>query len=86
MTFRVIFSPKSCRQIKSFSVELRDRIKSAVVEIGNDPWHKGTIKVKGYENIRRKRAGKIRILYTTDRQRNEVLVVKVEKRDEATYK
>ncbi|MFZ2071500.1 MAG: type II toxin-antitoxin system RelE/ParE family toxin [Halobacteriota archaeon] len=86
MTFEVIFSPKSYEQIKSLDDELKERIKKAAIEIGNDPWHKGTIKVKGYENIRRKRVGKFRLLYTTDKQRKEVLIVKVERRDETTYK
>ncbi|EDY34287.1 hypothetical protein ABOONEI_2499, partial [Aciduliprofundum boonei T469] len=47
---------------------------------------KGTIKVEGYENIRRKRVGRYRILYMIDKQRKEVLIVKIEKRSETTYK
>jgi len=86
MSFEVIFSPKSAKQIRSLDDVIRERVRKAVVEIGNDPWHRGTIKVKGYENIRRKRAGNYRILYTIDKERNEVLVVKIEKRSETTYK
>jgi mRNA-degrading endonuclease RelE of RelBE toxin-antitoxin system len=41
MSFKVIFSPRSYKQIKSFNEELKERIKK---EIGNDPWHRGTIK------------------------------------------
>jgi hypothetical protein len=51
MTYEVIFSPKSYKQIESFDKKLKERIKKAAVEIGNDPWHKGTIKVEGYENV-----------------------------------
>ena len=86
MSFKVIFSPKSYKQIKSFNEELKERIKKASIEIGNDPWHRGTIKVRGYENIRRKRAGDYRILYTVDKRRKEVLIVKIERRSETTYK
>ena len=57
MSFEAIFSPKSYKQIKSFDEKLKERIKRAVNQILNDPWHKGTIKVAGYENIRRKRVG-----------------------------
>ena len=46
MSFRAIFSPKSCKTIKSFDSELRERIKNGIMEICNDPWEKGTIKVK----------------------------------------
>ncbi len=52
----------------------------------NDPWHKGTIKVEGYENVRRKRVGKYRLLYAVDRHRKEVLVVKIEIKGETTYR
>ncbi len=86
MSFEVFFSPKSYKQIKNFNEELKERIKKAATEIGNDPWHKGTIKVKGYENIRRKRAGNHRILYTVEKKRKEILIVKIEKRRETTYK
>ena len=47
MSFEVIFSPKSAKQIKAFNEKLKTRMKKAIVEIGNDPWHRGTIKVKG---------------------------------------
>jgi mRNA interferase RelE/StbE len=86
MSFEVVFSPKSAKQIRSLDEGIRERVRQAVIEIGSDPRHRGTIKVKGYENIRRKRAGNYRILYTIDKQRNEVLVVKIEKRSETTYK
>ncbi len=86
MSFKVIFSPKSYKQIKVLNEELKDRIKKAVIEIGNDPWHKGAIKVRGYKNIRRKRVGNYRILYTIDKRLEEVLIVKIERRSETTYK
>jgi mRNA-degrading endonuclease RelE of RelBE toxin-antitoxin system len=57
-----------------------------VLEISENPWHKGTIKVEGYTNIRRKRVGRYRILYFVDKLKKEVLVIKVELRDEETYK
>jgi len=86
MSYEVIFSPKSNKQIKSFDEKLKGRIKQAAIEIGNDPWHKGTIKVEGYENVRRKRVGKYRLLYAVDRHRKEVLVVKIEIKGETTYR
>ena len=86
MSFKVIFSPKSYKQIKLLKKEQKERIKNASIEIGNNPWHKGTIKVKGYNDIRRKRVGNYRILYTVTKKQNEVLIVKIEKRSETIYK
>ncbi len=84
--FKVLFSTKSKRQIKRMSESLREKLKKAILEIADNPWHKGTIKVEGLENIRRKRIGRYRILYVVDKQREEILIVKVEKRSENIYK
>ena len=86
MIYEVIFSPKSYKQIEAFDEKLKGRIKKAAIEMGNEPWHKGTIKVEGYENVRRTRVGKYRLLYAVDRHRKEVLVVKIEIKGETTYR
>ena len=57
---------------------MKKRIKKAAIEVGNDPWRKGTIRVEGYENVRRKRIGRYRLLYAVDKHRKEILVVKIE--------
>ena len=86
MSFAVVFSSKSCKTIKSFDQEFRERIKNAIQAIGEDPWEIGTIKVKGYKDVRRKRVGDYRIIYRIDRDREEILIALVRKRDEETYK
>lgn len=86
LMFEVIFSPKSNKQIKELDDKTKKRIKEAILKIKENPWHKDTIKVKGYENIRRKRVGKFRILYFIDKKRKEILIIKIERRDEQTYK
>ena len=48
MSFEVLFSPKGAKQIRSLDEAIRERIRKAIIEIGSDPWHRGTIKVKGY--------------------------------------
>jgi hypothetical protein len=57
MSYEVILSSKSYNQLKSFNAQLKARLKNATLEIGEDPWHKGTIKVEGHENVRRKQVG-----------------------------
>jgi mRNA interferase RelE/StbE len=86
MSFRVIFSLKSCKRIKSFDSELKERIKIGIQEISNNPWEKGTIKVKGYGDVRRKRVGDYRIIYRIDQQHKEILIAVVARRNEETYK
>jgi mRNA interferase RelE/StbE len=85
MSFRAVFSHKSCKTIKSFDSELRERIKKGIQEISNNPWEKGTIKVKGYGDVRRKRVGDYRIIYRVDLYNKEILIAFVAKRNEETY-
>ena len=86
MNFEIIFSPKSYRQIKKMKNSVKNRINKGILEIRENPFHKGTIKVESYNNIRRKRVGDYRILYTIDSKRKEILIVKIELRSENTYK
>jgi mRNA-degrading endonuclease RelE of RelBE toxin-antitoxin system len=55
------------------------------LEIKENPFHKGTVKIQDYSNIRRRRVGECRILYTIDGEKKEVLIVKIELRSETTY-
>ena len=63
-----------------------ERIHEGLLKLARDPYVKGTIKVKGTDNIRRLRVGKYRVLYVVLEGEKEILVVKVEKREESTYK
>jgi mRNA interferase RelE/StbE len=86
MSFRVIFSTKSSKKIRSLDSDLKERIKIAIEEISSNPWENGTVKVKGHVDVRRKRVGDYRIIYHIDEIRREILVAIVTKKDEETYK
>jgi mRNA interferase RelE/StbE len=86
MSFRVVFSSKSSKTIKSFDHEFKERIKKVIQALSDDPWEKGTIKVKGHGDVRRKRIGDYRIIYRIDQARREIFIALVSKRDEETYK
>ena len=86
MSFRVIFSTKSSKKIRSLDSDLRERIKNAIEELSNDPWENGTVKVKGHVDVRRKRVGNYRIIYHINEIRRELLVAIVTKKDEEIYK
>jgi mRNA interferase RelE/StbE len=72
--------------ITSIRIDAKKRINEAILEIRENPFHKGTVKIESYNNIRRKRVGEYRILYTIESQKKEVLIVKIELRSETTYK
>ena len=66
--------------------DVKKRINKAILEIKENPFHKGTIKIESYNYIRRKRTGEYRILYAVDSEGKEILIVKIERRKEITYK
>ena len=86
MNFEIIFSPKSYRQIKKMRIDVKKRISEAILEIKKNLFYKGTVKIENCNNIRRKRVGKYRILYTIESEKKEVLIVKIERRSETTYR
>jgi mRNA-degrading endonuclease RelE of RelBE toxin-antitoxin system len=72
--------------MKKMKIDVKKRINEAILEIKENPFRKGTIKIENYNNIRRRRVGKYRILYVIDSERKEILLVKIERRSETTYK
>lgn len=72
--------------MKKMRTDVKKRINKAILEVKENPFHRGTIKIESYNNIRRKRAGEYRILYAVDSERKEILIVKIELRKETTYK
>ncbi len=86
MKYTIFLSSKAERQIKKLSKKVKERILEGLLKLAKDPYRRGTIKVKGTENIRRLRVGWYRILYVVLKEKKEVLVVKVEKREESTYR
>ena len=86
MSFALLFSSKAFRQIRKLPWTIRAKIKKACEEIAANPWHKSTIKVEGYSNIRRKRIGNFRILYIVDKKAKEIVIIKIEKRSGKTYR
>jgi mRNA interferase RelE/StbE len=60
--------------------QLRDRLESALVALGEDPFHAGVIKMAGGGELYRVRVGGYRIIYEVNQGRLRVLVVKIGKR------
>lgn len=86
MTYTIFLSSKAEKQVKKLSKDVKERIRGGLLKLAEDPYRKGTIKVKGTDNIRRLRVGRYRVLYVVLKEKKEVVVVKIEKREESTYR
>lgn len=52
MNFEIIFSPKSYRQIKKMRIDVKKRINEAILEIKENPFHKGRISIEFFTRLR----------------------------------
>lgn len=72
------------RRIKKFLEKLdksqKERIRTRLLSLSNDPFIGDVKKVEGRENVYRVRIGDYRVLYILDRKEKEIYVVKIDKR------
>lgn len=72
------------RGIKKFLEKLdksqKERIRTRLLSLSNDPFIGDVKKVEGRENVYRVRIGDYRVLYILDRKEKEIYVVKIDKR------
>ncbi len=73
------------RILSRFNKEEREIIEFLIEKIISLDWHNLDIKkLRGYQNIFRVRKGKIRIIFTKDKEK--ISIVTIERRREDTYK
>lgn len=85
MTYRVDTASRRVeKQILSLPYKLRNEVVKKILLLGKEPRPGGIIKISG--NIYRLRIGKYRVIYEIDDKHNLVIVTKVDKRRERTYK
>lgn len=77
--------PDLKKSLSRFNKEERLKIESLIESIFSFNWsHLDIKKLKGHQNIFRVRKGKIRIIFT--RNKEEIFILAIERRREDTYK
>ena len=85
MTHRVEISPAAQRHLRRTAPQLRDRIERALYRLADDPYPRGSIKLRGEENTWRIRVGRLRIVYEVHPDML-LVVLRVALRGETTYR
>ncbi|MFH0774071.1 MAG: type II toxin-antitoxin system RelE/ParE family toxin [bacterium] len=72
------------KQILKLPREERNRVAKKILQLENEPRPVGAVKLK--DDIYRIRIGKYRVIYEVDDRKRLVVITKVARRMEATYK
>ena len=77
MPCAVLLAASAVKALKRIAKPDRDRIRTALAALADNPRPPGTVKLRGEEDLYRVRVGQYRIIYTVDDGAVTVLVVKI---------
>lgn len=87
--YRIVIHKKALKKLKEISMRIRRKIINVInaLESTPIPWKKWDIrKLSGLENFYRIRIGAYRIIYHVNWKDKIIVILKIEKRNESTYK
>lgn len=82
MVYNITFSSKSKKFLKNCDTELRQRLIGEIRRLSNNPFPQDIKRVEGEKGkVFRIRVGKYRITYEVYIEKNDILIVKIGKRE-----
>lgn len=78
--YQVIIHRKAEKILKRLDGDLRERVRTAIRELADEPRPMGVKKLAGYENLFRIRVGDWRIIYAVENDTLIVLVLEISTR------
>lgn len=88
--YKIEVSPSADRDLKKLTSKIQSnnfyKLRDAIRSLKKNPKPYGLKKIKGMEDVYRIRVGNHRIIYKLYDKNNLVLLLKVVRRDENTYK
>ena len=82
MTFRIDVTPAARRDLSKLPRDVLRRIDAHILALAENPYPAGAKKLEGDEGLFRIRVGDYRIIYTVERRRLVILIVRVRHRRE----
>jgi mRNA interferase RelE/StbE len=83
--YRVELAPAAQRQLRRLSQGVAARLRGPILALGIDPRPGGVTKLKGTD-FWRIRVGDVRLIYHVDDDARLVIILKVARRSESTYR
>ena len=86
MPYRVEFTPSGYHDLRRLPQHVRGRMEETVHDLGRNPRPSGVRKLEGRERTWRIRVGPFRIVYNIYDDRKLVIIIRVVRRSETTYR
>lgn len=84
-TWRVELAPAAQRQLRKLPPAETARLRGPILALARDPWPPGGVRLTGTA-FWRLRVGDLRVVYAIDEARSLVIVLRVARRAESTYR
>jgi mRNA interferase RelE/StbE len=75
--YRIEVLPAALRELERLPIDARRRVAHAIDRLAVDPRARGSMKLRGTENMWRTRAGEYRVLYQLDDDGQRIVIIKV---------
>jgi mRNA interferase RelE/StbE len=86
MSYRVEISPAAQRNLKKLQREIVELLSPIIMSLADNPLPTGVRKISGEKYAYRLKVRSYRIIYDFYDEKNLVLILKVDRRNESTYK
>jgi len=86
MPYRVELAPAAQRELRRLPPEVQARLAVPIQALGQDPRPSGVRKLRGEDRTWRIRVGPYRVVYDVYDDREFVVVLRVSRRRESTYR
>ncbi len=86
MPYRVELAPAAQRDLRGLPREIQARLAAPILALAEDPRPAGARKLRGEERTWRIRVGPYRVVYDIHADRALVVILKVARRSETTYR
>ena len=83
--YAVSFAPTAARQLRKLRADDAARLRRPIFELAFDPRPSGSRVIVG-SDYRRIRVGALRVVYSVDDEERRVIVKRIAKRAESTYR
>lgn len=85
MSYRVEIAPAANREMRRLPQNVQERLRPAILSLGDDPRPHGVRKLKGATHAYRIRVGEYRVVYEVYDDTSSVILLHVARRNESTY-
>ncbi len=77
MNYKIAFKKGVVKQVEHISKKQKQQIKEKIIKLQSDPFQPGVIKLKNSESSYRYRAGDYRVLFTVDKEAQQITIYKI---------